>query len=152
MRNLATRWLPTTGRRAARTEDPPSDQAITSELSTLDITGQQRCQKVVAHCQLGVTGRSAASLWVAHPVTGAPGDLSCRRRCAVDDLGDVGVVQIEHIAQHQRGAFEWVETLEGHQQCERDPLGFDDLVAGVSAGDDRFGEPRPGVGLPSTTG
>jgi hypothetical protein len=51
------------------------------------------------------------------------GDLPDRGRRLVDRRGDVGVGQVEHLAQHEHRPFGGREGLEHGQHRDRDALG-----------------------------
>jgi hypothetical protein len=80
-------------------------------------------------------------------VAAAGHQLAARRLGALEHLGDLGVVHVEHVVQQERGALEWGQPLEGHQQRVRQVLGERVRLGGIGALDDRLGQPGADVVL-----
>jgi hypothetical protein len=59
-----------------------------------------------------------ADLILVHALSRAVKDLSAIRFAFLDDLGDLGIVEVEHFAQDEDRAFEWRELLQHQQKCK----------------------------------
>src|SRR5215218_6336864 len=116
-RRLATRSRPTTGRRKAATSPPPSATSTTSGASTSNSTsrwstGPKRRQEPVDH--LLVLGTIDPYPWPprGHVLPGPVSDLPDRGRRLVDRCRDVGVGQVEDLAQDEDRPFGGREGLQ----------------------------------------
>ena len=75
------------------------------------------------------------------------GDLADRGRALVDGFGDLVVLQVEHLAQHEHRPLGRRERLQHQQHRHRDAVGQLDVLGHVGRGQQRLGQPGPDVGL-----
>ena len=76
---------------------------------------------------------------------GPVSDLPDRSRRFVDRCSDVGVGQVEHLAQDEDCTFGGREGLQHGQHRDRDALGELDVLGHVGTGGQRLGQPLPDV-------
>ncbi len=84
-------------------------------------------------------------------VAGPVRDLPDRDRVPVDGLGDLVVVEAEHLPQHEHRALGGCQRLHHQQHRHRDGLGQLDVLGDVRRGQQRLGQPGADVGLLAPT-
>ena len=104
---------------------------------------------------LAVLGRClVAGLVGVEVLAGTPEDLPAVGLALVDDLGDVLVGVVEHLAKQEHGSLDRGEALEQHEEGHREGVGQLSHLLGafVQVGHDRLGQPGADIGLPANPG
>jgi hypothetical protein len=87
-------------------------------------------------------GRGDGAAWSARgDVCLCPiGELADRGRALADGFGDLVVLEIEHLAQHEHRPFDRRERLQHQQHRHRDAVGQFDVLGHVRRGQQRLGD------------
>jgi hypothetical protein len=100
---------------------------------------------------------SAARVWAGETTPRGRPAATCARarwaiwrgrgRALVDGFGDLVVLQIEHLAQHEHRPLGRRERLQHQQHRHRDAVGQLDVLGHIGRGQQRLGQPGADVGL-----
>ena len=124
--NLATRWGPSTGRRAARLVAPPSEMQTTS--GARGAQRRHRCRRrrrrtIRASTMVRSEPGSRSAEGGLNPPTGPAGDLAAGRLRLAHSVGDVGEGNREHVGQEEDRPLHRFELVEHGQESESQRVG-----------------------------
>lgn len=97
----------------------------------LDLAVVRRPQEGGGNFALAVAVDRAPAARVGDPVARPPGDLPGVGRRYLEGVGDVGVVEVEGVAEDEDGALDRIEPLQGAEQRQVELLGLDRRPFGI---------------------
>jgi hypothetical protein len=113
----------------------------------LQVAGVDRPLERIEHVPGLGRGRAPARLARGDVRPRPVGDLADGGGTLADGLGDLVVIQVEDLAQHEHRPLGRVKRLQHEQHRHRDAVGQFDVGGHVGRGQQRFGQPGADVGL-----